>query len=280
MKRPMIHLLLWLVALCLVCGRTMAQGGSCSDENVLSHPGRPAMTNGADPTQCGVVELEYGLERSWKYGSHGNALAGGLRFGITSDLDLHWSAGDFLNVVDPAGNRSGYGDNWIGFAYRYLKQAKWHPSLGVMYMAKIPTGESDLDLCSGEFDHVLIFMVSKDVHRVHLDFNVGPQWMGVAHSSPDQDVALSLAASLPATKRITVVVESHGETALNPATSAYASLMTGLSLQVHPRLYFDGGFDNGVTPGGPGKRVSTPAWRPWQGSVRQPTRRRIHCMPA
>ncbi len=213
------------------------------------------MTNGADPTLCGVVELEYGLERRWDPGSSGTAVAGGLRFGITPNLDFHWSAGDFLHISDPNGGRSGYGDNWLGFAYRYLRQAKKRPSLGIMYMAKIPTGDANEKLGSGEVDHSLLFLLSKDIRRLHLDLNAGPQWMGVAHSGSDRNVTLSMAASYPATRRITLVLESYGATAANSESPAYSSLMVGSSLQVHPRLYLDGGYENGITAGGPGTRV-------------------------
>ncbi len=160
-----------------------------------------------------------------------------------------------MRFSDADGDRSGYGDNWVGFSYRYLKQTKSRPSLGVMYMAKIPTGDPDRELGSGEADHVLSFLVSKDIRRVHFDFNASPQWMGVANLPADHNVALSIAGSFPATRRITLVLESYGETRANPATPAYASLTTGCSVQVHPRLYFDGGFDSGITPGAGGKRL-------------------------
>lgn len=213
------------------------------------------MTNGADPTLCGVIELEYGLERNWSAGSRGMAVAGGLRFGITPNLDFHWSAGDFLHVSDPDGDRSGYGDNWLGFAYRYLKQTKSRPSLGVMYMAKIPTGDPDQDFGSGEVDHSLLFLLSKDIRRLHLDFNVGLQWVGIAHAAPDQNVALSIAGSFPVSRRVTLVLESYGKTTANASTPAYASLAAGCSVQVNPRLYLDAGYDNGITSAAPGKRV-------------------------
>ena len=251
--RSILKPLIAISSLLFLCGSVLAQA-NCMDAKVMSRPGRPAQTNGADPTQCGVLELEYGVERDWATGSRGSAVAGGLRFGITPDLDFHWSAGDFLRFSDADGDRSGYGDNWVGFSYRYLKQTKSRPSLGVMYMAKIPTGDPDRELGSGEADHVLSFLVSKDIRRAHFDFNVSPQWMGVANSSSDHNVALSMAVSLPATKRLTLVLESYGETEAGD-DPASASLMTGCSVEVHPRLYLDGGFDSGITPGAGGKRL-------------------------
>ncbi len=213
------------------------------------------MTNGADPTQCGVLELEYGGERSWMGNSHGSEFSGGIRLGITPYLDFHWTAGDFLQIVDVDGDHRGYGDNWLGFSSRYLTQTKNRPSLGLMYMGKLPTGDPDRGLGSGEVDHVLSFLVSKDVQRFHFDFNVSPQWTGVAHNSADRNVALSMAATVPLTKRFTFVLEPYGQTALNPATPAFGSLMTGGSFQVNPRFYLDGGFDTGLSAGASGSRL-------------------------
>lgn len=250
-----LNLLIVISGTLLFCGSMLSHASSCFDGQVVSRPGRPAQSNGADTTQCGVLELEYGTERSWTTGSRGSAISGGLRFGITSDLDFHWSAGDFLRFSDADGDRSGYGDNWLGFSYRYLKQTETRPSLGVIYMAKIPTGDPDQELGSGEVDHSLLFLVSKDIRGVHVDVNVGPQWIGAPRSSSDHNLAFSMAASFPLTKRLTMVLESYGETRTNAEASAYASLMAGCSLQVHPRLYLDGGFDNGINSAAPGKRM-------------------------
>jgi len=250
-----LKLLIAISATLLFCGPMLSYASSCVDGEIVSRPGRPAQSNGADTTQCGVLELEYGTERSWTSGSRGSAVAGGLRFGITSDLDFHWTAGDFLRLSAPDGDRSGYGDNWLGFSYRYLKQTEGRPSLGVIYMAKIPTGDPDQELGSGEVDHSLLFLASKNVRGVHVDFNVGPQWMGTPNSSSDHNVAFSMAASFPLAKRLTMVLESYGETRTNAETSAYASFMAGCSVQIHPRLYLDGGFDNGISSAAPGKRI-------------------------
>ena len=37
----------------------------CVGTAPVSVTSRPTVTNATDPTQCGVVELEYGLERQW-----------------------------------------------------------------------------------------------------------------------------------------------------------------------------------------------------------------------
>ena len=41
---------------------------TCFASGVASVPSRPTVTAATDTTQCGVVELEYGLERQWPGG--------------------------------------------------------------------------------------------------------------------------------------------------------------------------------------------------------------------
>src|ERR1700692_198960 len=83
----------------------------CTGTTVLSVPSRPTVTNATDTTQCGVVELEYGLERQWPGGgANRDDLSGGLRLGLTHSLDFHWSSSDFLHIMDGVGNRTGFGD--------------------------------------------------------------------------------------------------------------------------------------------------------------------------
>jgi len=84
---------------------------SCFGTTVVSVASRPTVSNAADPTQCGVIELEYGLERQWPgSGTNRDDLSGGLRMGLTHNLDFHWSSATFLHVMDGAGDRTGFGD--------------------------------------------------------------------------------------------------------------------------------------------------------------------------
>jgi hypothetical protein len=253
------YLLMILVFLrtAFVWGQQESGETPCFSQQVRSVPSRPTIASSTDPTQCGVVELEYGLERQWPgAGAQHSDFSGGLRFGLTPNLDFHWFAGTFLSFTDPSGNHTGYGDNWLGLKYRFLTQGKRRPSLGVMYMAKVPTGDSRLGLSSGEVDHAFSFLVSKDIHPFHFDFNVIPQLIGRSEPSGfDHNVGLAWATWLPVTKRLTLVAEPYGYTALNTQTPGFASVMAGGSFQVRPRLYLDTGMDVGVTAGAPHKRI-------------------------
>jgi hypothetical protein len=239
----------------------LAQEGAGSEpscrSNVISIPSRPTITSATDTTQCGVVELEYGLERQWPGGgANRDDLSGGLRFGITPDLDFHWSSSDCLHIMDSTGNRTGFGDTWLGLRYRFLKQTKQRPDLGLFYEAKVPSASVALGLGSGQVDHAISFLASKDIRRLHFDFNLIELLAGrETPSGFDHDTGFALATWLPVTQRWSVVFEPYGYTTLNTVSQAFASAMFGFNYKVHPRLYLDSGLDVGVTSEAPAKRV-------------------------
>lgn len=229
----------------------------CSGTTIISVPSRPTVSNSADTTQCGVLEAEYGFERQWPGGgARRDDLSGGLRLGLTPHLDIHWSSGDFWNIVDENGARTGFGDTWLGLKYHFLTQTKQRPGLGVFYQAKVPTADEKRGFGSGEVDHAISFLVSKDVARVHFDFNVTPLLAG-RHGPPgvDHSTGLALSFSVPLTRRLAVVGEGYGYSCLNDRTPAIASVMAGVTYQLHRRLVLDAGIDTGATPAAPPERV-------------------------
>jgi Putative MetA-pathway of phenol degradation len=230
---------------------------SCVGSSVISVPSRPTVTSATDTTQCGVVELEYGLERQWPgSGANRDDLSGGLRLGLTHNLDFHWASATFLHVMDGVGDRIGFGDTWLGLRYRFLRQTKHWPSLGLAYQVKVPSASVVLGLGSGQVDHSPSFLVSKDVHPFHIDFNVLPLLAGRPTGSGfDHNVGFALSASAPLTRRFGVVGEGYGYTDLNQSNPAFASTMMGFTYQVGSRLILDTGLDVGVTSGAPRKRV-------------------------
>jgi len=237
--------------------QSSAAESSCSSTLVASVPSRPTVSNSTDTTQCGVVELEYGWERQWvSPGVHQNDLSGGLRLGLTPNLDFHWASADFLSMVDPTGARSGFGDTWLGLKYRFLRQTDHAPSLGVFYVAKVPSADDKNGMGTGRVDHAISFLASKDIGRVHIDFNVTQLLAGCqATDGFDHNTGLALSSSIPLTKRLGLVTEGYGYTSLNRDKPAFASTTVGFTYQVQRRLILDSGIDIGVTSDAPQTRV-------------------------
>lgn len=230
---------------------------SCTSGTIASVPSRPTVTSSTDTTQCGVAELEYGLERQWPGGgANRDDLAGGLRFGLLTNLDFHWSSADFLHVMDADGDRTGFGDTWVGLKYRFSGQTKVRPSFGFLYQAKIPSASVVKGLGSGEIDHSFSFLVSKDIRGIHFDFNAIPLLAGRPGANGfDHNTGFALSGAAPVTRHLGVVVEGYGYTSLNAELPAFASLMGGVTYAVNPRFVIDTGIDFGVTHDAPHKRA-------------------------
>jgi len=246
-----------MLALALLAHALYAQESVCGDPAAISIVSRPTVSSATDVTRCGTVELEYGVERQWlgNQTTHSD-FSGGLRFGLAPNLDFHWFAGNYLSTSDAFGTRTGYGDNWFGLKYRLLKQSRRRPSLGLLYQAKAPTGNFVAGMSSGEVDHSLAVLVSKDVRRFHFDFNVIPQLIGQpAGAGFAHNLGFAWSTRLPVTKRLTLVAEPYGYTSGTTPAPGFSSIMAGCSYQVRPRLYLDGGMDFGTTTYAPHQRV-------------------------
>lgn len=230
----------------------------CAENQVVSVPSRPTVSNATDTTRCGVVELDLGGQRAWiGEGQRQETLLLGLRFGLTRNLDFHWQGGSYVNSVDAAaGSRGGFGENWVGLKYRFVEQTKLRPSMGVFYDMKIPSDERSNSFSTGKFDQALSLLFSKDIHPVHFDFNIFPLLAGKPSASGhDFNTGLALSCNIPLTRKLTMVAEGYGATYLNPSNPSYSSVMGGLTYMVKPRLVLDLGSDWGLTHTAPEQRV-------------------------
>jgi len=76
----------------------------CYADSIAANPNRPTVTNPANVTQYGVLELEYGLDRVWpEQGIHQTSSGGLLKFGMPCDIELRWSTTSFLSQTDASG---------------------------------------------------------------------------------------------------------------------------------------------------------------------------------
>jgi hypothetical protein len=225
----------------------------CYADSIVANPNRPTVANPADITQYGVLELEYGWDRTWSEENiRQTSLGGLLKFGLLCDVELRWNTISFLRQSGTVATIDGIGDNWIGPQVRVYKQTKRAPSVAISYAAKIPTANVQDGLGSGQVDDSIILLVSKDVEAVHFDFNFVHFWIG-RQSAPgfDQNNQPDLAFSRRVHGPLQFTGEFYGATNLNKTTPSFVSSLWALSGTVCPRLVVDGGFEAGLTSGGP-----------------------------
>jgi hypothetical protein len=237
----------------LAFAQWMGKQTGCYTVPMAANPNRPTVANPADITQYGVLELEYGWDRFWPEANSTLTSGGGLlKFGLLCDLELRWNTVSYISVTDPSGNTRGIGDNAVGPQLRFYHQTKHVPSLAVSYSVKIPSADSAKGLGSGKVDHAFLFLASKDIAGFHLDFNVAEFLDGrTSGSGFDKNQLLTLSTAHPIRGPLALTAEFYGTTELNSSTPGFASTLWALSYAVTKRFVVDGGYEAGLTAGGP-----------------------------
>jgi hypothetical protein len=231
----------------------MGKQTGCYADSISANPNRPTVADPADITQYGVLELEYGWDRMWPQADVHQTSAGGLvKFGLLCDVELRWTTTSFLSQTDGGVTTRGFGDNWIGPQIRVYKQTAHVPSLAFGYAVKIPSASTEKGLGTGRVDHAFTFLASKDIAGIHFDFNTTHSWIGRQDSSGfDQNDQINLAFSHPVRGKLLFTGEFYGDTRPNRSAPGFFSTLWALTYAVSPRLVIDGGFEAGITAGGP-----------------------------
>lgn len=252
--------LIWLAAIFAArfsAAQWMGKQTGCYADSIVANPNRPTVANPADITQYGVLELEYGWDRSWPATEmHTTTAAGLLKFGLLCDVELRWNTVSFISQTDHQVTQGGFGDNWLGPQIRIRRQSKFAPSLAFSYAVKVPSADSQTGLGSGRVDHALTFLASKDISHLHLDFNATQFWIGRQNARGfDLNNQLNLAYSFAIHGPLQFTGEFYGNTELNGGSPSFVSSLWALTYTIHPRMVIDGGFEAGLTSGGPRRRA-------------------------
>jgi hypothetical protein len=233
-------------------GQWMGKQTGCYSDSIAANPNRPTVSNPAHVTQFGVLELEYGLDRMWpEEGVRQTAANGLLKFGLLCDVELRWSTTSFLSQTDATGTHTTFGDNWLGTEIRFHRQTTQLPTMALSYAIKIPSAATEDGLGTGRVDHSFTFGASQTVAHFVFDFNFTQFLIGEPAAGFDHNEQMTLAISHTIYKKVQFAGEFYGQTQLNRTTPGFASSLWALTYTFTPRLVVDGGFEAGLTSGGP-----------------------------
>jgi hypothetical protein len=142
--------------------------------------------------------------------------------------------------------------------------------MALSYSFKIPTANPAKGFGSGYADHQLVWIASRDVRRVHFDFNAVGTLAGVP-GGYDGAVQYGLALSLPVRQNLGLIVETDGGP--QPGTpDQFGQALLGASWAVRSWLVLDTGYTRAYTAGSPRQQFTmgfTYAHRPRLGGVRE-----------
>jgi Putative MetA-pathway of phenol degradation len=231
----------------------MGKQTGCYADSIAANPNRPTVSNPAHVTQYGILELEYGLDRQWPQEGVRQTSSGGLlKFGLLCDIELRWNTTSFLSQTDATGTHTSFGDNWLGTEIRFHRQTTRLPTMAFSYAFKVPSASAENGLGTGRVDHSFTFGASATVAHFNFDFNFTEFLVGQPTASGfDTNQQLALAFSHAIHGKLQFAGEFYGDTQLNPTTPGFASSLWALTYTVVPRLVIDGGFEVGLTTGGP-----------------------------
>jgi hypothetical protein len=234
-------------------GQWMGKQTGCYADTIAANPNRPTVSNPAHVTQYGVLELEYGWDRMWpEEGIHQTSIGGLLKFGILCDIELRWSTTSFFSQTDAGSTHQTFGDNWLGTEIRVHRQTTRLPTMAFSYAFKIPSASTENGLGTGRVDHSFTLGASENIAHFNFDFNLTQFLIGRPTASGfDENQLMALAFSHAIRGGLQFVGEFYGETRLKQTTPGFASSLWALTYSVVPRLVIDGGFEAGLTSGGP-----------------------------
>jgi len=261
-------------------GQWMGKQTGCYADTITANPNRPTVTNPAHVTQYGVLELEYGWDRMWpEEGIQQTSIGGLLKFGMLCDIELRWNTTSFLSQTDAGGKSRTFGDNWLGTEIRVHRQTRRLPTMAFSYAFKIPSASTENGLGTGRVDHSFTLGASENIAHFNFDFNLTQFLIGrPTASGSDENQLMALAFSHAIRGGLQFAGEFYGETRLNQTTPGFASSLWALTYTIAPRLVIDGGFEAGLTSGGPRRHAFVgatyslgnlyPGWRRKRSSSR------------
>jgi Putative MetA-pathway of phenol degradation len=233
-------------------GQWIGKQAGCYADQIAANPNRPTVSNPANVTQYGVLEVEYGFDRLWPQEGINLTSSGALvKFGMFCDIEFRWLTTAVVSQSDDSGTHRSFGDNWLGTEIRFHRQTNRLPTMAISYAFKIPSASTEAGLGSGHVDHSLTFGASENIRHFTFDFNLTQFLIGRSTGGFDSNQQLALAFSRPIWRELQIVGEVYGQTELNQTTPGFASSLWALSYTVRPRLVIDSGYEVGLTSGGP-----------------------------
>jgi len=227
----------------------------CLSGETVASPSRPYWNSGAATTPCGNLETDFGIVlQPMGRGARQTLWVSSVRYGLTPRLDVRWGA---TNHISQSGGdlkpSEGIGDASLSATYRFHDQGRWVPAMAFSYGITLPQANPEKGFGSGFIDHQFLYIASRDLGPLHVDFNVVGTLAG-EKDGHDGAVQFGLALTRPVTQRLAWIIESYGGP--QPGTAdRFGAVLTGGTFIVRPWLVVDGAYTRTYTAGSPRQQI-------------------------
>ncbi len=210
-------------------------------------PYRPTVSNPAQLSQAGWLEVECGFNRasnadaSWR-----NNVPYTLKLAFSQDFGILLSGDAFVAQADSAGSLTGFGDTLLLLKNRFGVSET--SALGVEYGLKAATAADGLG--SGKTDYLVNGIFSTDIRAHTIDLNLGVTQLGANQASEGvQQLSWAATLSRPAGEFWTVAAEFSG-TARQGLMPSNQFMVAG-SYALNRRMVLDLGVARGMSTASP-----------------------------
>ncbi len=211
--------------------------------------GRPGEADPAEFQKPGVLQVEYGIDASFRAEEFRSEQVAplNLRFAASRRLLLSFAPDTLISRTDEDGERqTGVGDTRLGFQALALEDREGQPALAFAYYIKLPTASEAKSLGTGRVDHRIIALVSKKVGKTDIDFNVA--FLNIGREDSDRrasggQAALSFTREL--NQQFSFVGEISGQSVEERLQRGIYAL-GALTYRVNRRVQLDGGLRFGI----------------------------------
>ena len=206
---------------------------------------RPLSTEDTGVPEQGALELESGFTYT-REGNAGNNFnfvlvpVYGLLENMALCIELPF---DILNPDDGETER-GFGDMSLALKTSLLPESENLPSFLLKTIVKLPTGDEDKGLGSGETDTTLMMVASKTLGCVNLHANAGYTFIG--GDSSDDNIIYGFAIGYDILPKLTLVCEAFMETENDfDKESHTVTPLVGLRYHLTEKIILDTAFSMG-----------------------------------
>jgi len=134
-----------------------------------------------------------------------------VNYGVIKNVQLHLIVPLAFNTVQGGNNNYGIGDVEVGIKYRFIRETKYMPQIGIFPLCEIPTGNSAKELGNGKAQFLLPVWIQKSFGDKWQTYGGYGYWINPGNGNKNWSY-LGWQAQYQMVKKVSVGVEVYHTT--------------------------------------------------------------------